>query len=128
MRHDIRAVLFGTAIQFIAATAILVYASIASADHHEGVESATVESIESKADHEQVAAMYEEEASLLRGKLAQHERMAKLYEHSKHRAGKRRGASMLNHCKSIITSYNAAIADNAELAKHHRAMAAEVEQ
>jgi len=121
-------VLFRTAIQFIAATSILVCASIASADHHESAESAMLESIETKADHEKAAAMYEEEANLLRNKLAQHERMAKLYEHSKHRADKRRGASMLNHCNSIITSYNAAIVDSAELAKHHRAMAAEAEQ
>lgn len=128
MRHDLRAVLFRTAIQFIAATSILVYASIASADHHEGAESAMLESVETRADHEKAAAMYEAEANLLRDKLAQHERMAKLYEHSKHRAGKRRGASMLNHCNSIIANYKAALTDNAELAKHHRAMAAEAEQ
>jgi hypothetical protein len=128
MRHHLRTVLFAAAIQFIAATAILGFASVASADPQEGAASAMSESLETKADHEQAAAMYEEEANMLRGKLAQHERMAKLYEHSKHRAGKRRGASMMNHCNNIITSYKAAIVDNSELAKHHRAMAADAEQ
>ncbi len=116
MKKDMRAVFVGVVLQFAAVSPLLMYGNLALAEHHEGMMA-----METKADHEKVAAMYQDEAKLLQDKIAQHERMQKGYQA---KGGKFGGASMMNHCKSIVANYNAAIKDNLALAKHHHDMAA----
>lgn len=121
MKKDMRAVFVGVVLQFAAVSPLLVYGNIALAEHHEGMMAEGMMAMETKADHEKVAAMYQDEANLLQDKIAQHERMQKGYQA---KGGKFGGPSMVNHCKSIVANYNAAIKDNLALAKHHHDMAA----
>lgn len=120
MRNDMRSVVFGAVLHLAVGGPLLIYGTSASAEHHEGMMA-----MESKADHEKMAAMYEDEVKFLKDKIALHERMAKGYQST---GRKFSGASMVNHCKSIVASYNTAIEDNQALAKHHHEMAAAAEK
>jgi len=74
------------------------------------------------ADHEAMAAAYDNEATTLEAKAREHEQMAKAYSS----AGNKKGmdsASMHAHCAKLAKQYSDAAAENRELAKQHRAMA-----
>lgn len=80
-----------------------------------------------KAQHEEMAASYENEAKELEVKIGQHERAAKVYEtmhagREKQHAGQQGAAA---HCRNLVKSYQGAVRDARELAKHHHMMADE---
>ena len=74
-----------------------------------------------KADHEALAAHYEEEAKALEGKAAEHERFAQVY------AGQldspRVKLNQPQHCRNLAAKYREAAAENLELAKEHHQLA-----
>lgn len=127
MNQKMRAILAGAALQLAMAVPFLTYGANASAaDVGVNIVEA-ITSASTKADHERIAAFYEQEAKALHEKVAQHEEMTKAY--SSNWSGKAPGGisglSMQAHCKNITTNYTAAMSENMELAKAHRAMAAE---
>lgn len=122
MKSSAYAGLVGVVLQLIAVSPLLMHESAAWAAHHEGTMP-----IETKADHEKLAAAYEDEAKLLQQKIEQHERMNTVYQ-AMGGGGKLGGAQLGNHCKSIIKSYKSAIEDNLALAKYHHEMAASAQQ
>ncbi len=126
MNKIMRDALAATAIQFAAVVPLVtVGASASAADPAFNIEEA-ITSASTKADHENIAAYYEREAADLQQKLERHKRMQQAYKHSGH--GKRRGSSMEYHCSKLISNYEAAIAEQLELAQGHRAMADESAQ
>ena len=123
MNHKMRAILAGAVLQLAMAVPFLTYGANASAaDVGVNIVEA-IASASTKADHERIAAFYEQEAKGLHEKATQHEEMDKAY--SINGNGKHPGNPMGSHCKSIATSYLTAMNENMELAKAHRAMAAE---
>jgi hypothetical protein len=89
-----------------------------------------VESARTKADHEALAAHYEQEAKELQDKAARHERTAKAYARDPYRASGPRSRptpppSPFQHCEALASSYRKAAAENLELAKVHRQLAEE---
>ena len=73
----------------------------------------------SKAEHEELAVHYEQEAKTLQAKAEEHKEMAKAYGKSplaeKH--------DFARHCNSIAQKYEAAAKDDLALAKLHRSLA-----
>lgn len=112
MRKKMYAMIVGTAFQVAAAGPLLLYGNLALAENI---------AMQTKADHEKIAAMYEAEAKQLEGKIAMHEGMANVYKSGGTKAP---NAGVIYHCKDVIKSYKNAIDDNLELAKHHHEMAA----
>ena len=74
-------------------------------------------------DHAALAAQYEQEAKTLRDKAHVHQEMEAAYDGPKY-SKVTNHAGMRNHCKRLISSYEAAAADAEALAKEHRAAAA----
>ena len=77
-----------------------------------------------KADHESLAASYEQEATRLQEKAGEHKAMGKAY--------KRTGAlqekhQLVTHCGSLVKKYEDAARENSALAKLHRGLAAKAQ-
>jgi hypothetical protein len=79
-----------------------------------------VSSAASAADHNAVAAAYDEEANELETKAASHEKLATVY---KARGSIKGGADMGSHCDRIAEDLRESAKLNREIAEHHRAMA-----
>jgi hypothetical protein len=79
-----------------------------------------VETATSAADHNAVAAAYDEEAAELDAKAATHEKLASVY---KARGPMKSGADMVSHCDRIAAGLRESAKLNREIAEHHRAMA-----
>ena len=80
-----------------------------------------IESARTKADHEALAAHYEQEAQALQDRAAEHERMAQAYERS---AYGKIGTTLSQHCEFLARMYREAAKENLELAREHRELAA----
>ncbi len=124
MNRIMRDALAATAIQIAVVAPLVTFGVAASAaDQAFNVEEA-IATAAAKADHARIAAYYEQEAADLEKKLEQHKRMNEAYRrgHLKHGKG-----SMSYHCAKLISYYEAAIAEQLELANEHRAMAEQAE-
>lgn len=126
MNRIMRDALAAIAIQFAVAAPLVIFGAPASAaDPASNIEEA-IKTATTKADHGNIAAYYEREAADLQQKLEQHKRMQQAYKHAGH--GKHGGVPMDYHCSKLISNYEAAIAEQFELARGHRAMADEAAQ
>ena len=90
---------------------------------------ALLEKAETKADHLKLAEHFAAEAERLKTDAKHHEALAKTYGKTnlppRFRAQNR---GMANHCRNLVRSLAGAAKASEELAKSHRAMAAEVEK
>lgn len=94
----------------------LVTQSVETTDMERAIENA-----KSKADHETLAAHYEQEAKMLNDKAEEHRRMAKAYGALAHKAASTFG----QHCEAIASKQEAVAQENLALAKLHRQLAEE---
>lgn len=99
-------------------------AAMLSFGAHAGDVAVTPEQIaaaKTAADHEAIAAAYDQEAARLEAKAKDHEKMSLAYAS----AGSKKGmdsAAMRAHCAKLAKQYSEAAKENRELAKEHRAM------
>ena len=80
-----------------------------------------IESANTKADHEAIAALYEEEAKGIDADVAQHKRMSAAYQGA--RQLRELGIRMRKHCDMLIKNYEDAAVGIREMAHAHRDMA-----
>lgn len=86
------------------------------------VTAAQITAAKTPADHEAIAAAYDQEAVRLEAQAREHEAMAQAYSSPSSKKGMD-SAAMHAHCAKLATRYGEAAAENRELAKQHRAMA-----
>jgi hypothetical protein len=100
----------------------LAFGLVAGANAAEGQQTLDemVSSASSAADHNAVAAAYDDEANELETKAATHEKLASVY---KARGSTKGGADMGSHCDRIAQDLRQSAKLNREIAEHHRAMA-----
>lgn len=84
-----------------------------------------IQSAKTRADHEEIAAIYEHQAQADRDAAGNHQRMESLYKGFDSTAGGRGGGQMAVHCKNLAAEYSRAAQDNDALAKWHRQAAAD---
>jgi len=77
----------------------------------------------SKADHENLAQYFEQEAQALQEKADRHQKLAEDYE--KGGSYEKVKGFMLQHCNAMIRIYRQGAEENLALAKMHRQLAAE---
>jgi len=82
-------------------------------------------SAKTKADHENLAKYYEDEAVNLKAQAAEHKKMAVSYRSLS--TGKGGMAGFVAHCDRLVAKYEAMAADNEALAKLHHQFAAKLE-
>ena len=82
-----------------------------------------IQSATTKADHEALAAHYEQEAKELQAKAAAHQDMARSYERSGGYVSAK--SNLIQHCRDLSARYREAANENLALAKQHRELAAE---
>ena len=75
-----------------------------------------------KADHEALAAHYEQEAKALQAKAVEHDIMAASYSKPGYAASPK--ADLPQHCRQLASRYREAARENLELARSHRELAA----
>ncbi len=102
----------------VLAAVLAIKALPAAALDAAGVEAA-VANAKTKADHEAIAEVYEQEASRLQDLAQKHVRMAKTYREHRHKSI----LTTSRHCERLANSYEIAAEDNKELALLHRQMA-----
>ena len=83
---------------------------------------AMIQSAKTKADHEALAKHYEDEATALQAKAAEHQRMEQTYT-GMSSWGKAR-ISLSQHCSMLAARYREAANENLALARQHRELAA----
>jgi hypothetical protein len=74
------------------------------------------------ADHEAIAAIFDQEAARLEQKVKEHEKMAQSYRSTTAGTKGANAAAMSAHCLKLSKQYAEAAKENRELAKEHRAM------
>jgi hypothetical protein len=74
-----------------------------------------------KADHEALAAHYEQEAKALQAKGAEHRRMAQAYAKSGGYTVTK--TNLPQHCEALASRYQEAAGENLELARQHHQLA-----
>ena len=77
-----------------------------------------IQGASTRADHEALAAHYEDEAKALEAKAAEHDKMAESYAKPGYTASAK--ASLPAHCSQLAARYREAAQENRELAKGHR--------
>ena len=82
--------------------------------------SSSIKSATTSADHEKIAAYFEQEATDLDSKSALHREMKKTYQGGGHLRGF--NARMRAHCERLANLYKAAAIENREMAKSHLTM------
>ena len=85
---------------------------------------ARIQSASTKADHEALAAHYEQEAKALQGTAMEHQKLADTYRRTTN-YGKVSTAELARHCEQLAAKYQEAAKANLDLAKEHRALAAD---
>ena len=75
---------------------------------------------QTKADHEGIAASYDQEAKALQAKAAEHQQMSKAYAKTGYLKEKH---NLAQHCDSLVKKYQDAAKENLALAKIHREIA-----
>ena len=101
------------------ALAMMLSGGVYAADA--GVTSAQIEAAKTPADHEAIAASFEQEAVRLEALAKEHDKMAKTYQGTSSKRGIA-SASMHAHCANLAKKYREAAQENRDLAKEHRAM------
>jgi hypothetical protein len=91
----------------------------------ESSEAQKIESAKTKADHEALAAFYEQEAKSLQAKAEEHKEMGKAYSKFGHLKEKQH---LVTHCDRLVEKYNGAANESLALAKLHRELAAKAKQ
>jgi len=86
-----------------------------------GVTPEQIAAAQTPAEHEAIAAAYEQEATRLDAKAREHEKMAQAYKSGASKKGMEE-ASMRAHCSKLTKQYSDAAAENRALAQEHRAM------
>ena len=81
-----------------------------------------IQSATTKADHEALAAHYEQEAKALQTKAAEHQGMAQAY--TKSGGYVQTKSNLLQHCQALAEKYQEAANENFALAKQHRELGA----
>jgi len=84
---------------------------------------AQIEAAKTSADHEVIAASYDNEAARLEAMAKKHEAMARSYRAAAAGSKGANPAAMSAHCNKLITQYKAAAQENRDLAAAHRQMA-----
>jgi hypothetical protein len=84
-----------------------------------------ISNAKTKADHEALAASYEEEAKTLAAKAEEHRDMAKAYSKFGHMTEKH---NFVKHCEALAEKYSNAAKEDPALAKLHRGLAATAQQ
>ncbi|MBF6650974.1 MULTISPECIES: hypothetical protein [unclassified Methylobacter] len=79
------------------------------------------ENAKSKADHEAIAAHYEEVARDMQLKADEHKKLLRHYESKGYLYGKQ-ALDLQAHCRGLINAYEKAAEENLEMAKLHRQM------
>src|SRR5262245_4960986 len=99
----------------IAAVMLVVTACapVGKMDHEMGP---LIENARTKADHEPLAAHYEQEAQALQDKAAAHETMAQMYQRG---AYGKTATTLTQHREFLARTYREAAKENLELAKEH---------
>ncbi len=97
-------------------------ASCAQPNPHPMDMTAAVQSAKSKADHEALAAHYEQAARDAEVKVEEHKKLLDQYKARSYLYGKQAG-SLESHCEALKRSYQQVAAANAEMAKLHRQLA-----
>ena len=109
------------ALQLILFVVLGSHAEMALAAEPEFDIAAAISAATTKADHEKIATFYEQQATELDAKIAQHQRMQNAYRHSG--ALRQHGVQMRAHCDKLIKNYRTAGTENRAMAKSHREMA-----
>lgn len=78
-----------------------------------------------RADHEQIASVYEQQAGVDRAAAERHRRLAQVY---RGRTDRNVPANMASHCDNLARTYQQAADENLALAREHRRMAGEAKQ
>lgn len=99
----------------------LMLSTGAHADTKLPVTAAQIEAAKTPADHEAIAAAFDQEAARLEDMAKEHEKMAHLYRTNSSKTGLE-SASMHAHCAKLAKQYSEAAKENRGLAKEHRAM------
>ncbi|MGH6908265.1 MAG: hypothetical protein ACREDX_10470 [Aestuariivirga sp.] len=81
---------------------------------------ALMQNPETAADHEAIAAHYDEDAKLLRGKAEEHKKILKDFLAHPYLYGKMGQYGFQAHCEYLIRLYSEAADSNLEMAKLHR--------
>ena len=84
-----------------------------------------IEAAKTKADHDEIAAYYEQEAKAAQAQADEHRKMAVQYKKAGY--GKE-GASLIRHCNDLVEKYKAVADENLKMAKMHRDMAAKARE
>jgi outer membrane murein-binding lipoprotein Lpp len=108
-------------IKFLAAT-LLASALLAScASPHPMDMAVAVQSAKSKADHEALAAHYEQTAQEMQAKVDEHKKLLAVYQAKPWVLGKQ-AQTFQGHCMSLIGIYQQAVDANLKMAAAHRQM------
>lgn len=81
-----------------------------------------IASAHTRADHEAIAAYYDQQAATARASADKHRRLAAAY--TAQPPGGRGGGGMASHCRQLATTYEGAAATYEQMAGEHRQMAA----
>ncbi len=88
---------------------------------------ALMQNAKTAADHEALAAHFEEEAQIYKSKAADHMKLLNQYEREPWMFGKQAaGLNYIEHCKLLIQLENQTAQEDLEMAKIHRAIADEM--
>lgn len=105
-----------------AAIALGMLASCAQPNLHPMDMSAAVQSAKTRADHEALAAHYEQAAQEAVSKIDEHKKLLEQYKTRGYLYGKQ-ALNLQSHCEAIIRSYQQIANANSEMAKTHRQLA-----
>ena len=98
--------------------------SALSAGQEASPEVQKIESAKTKADHEALAASYEEAAKTAQAQADEHKEMSKAYSKVGHWVEKH---NIVQHCDRLVKNYQDAAKENLALAKLHRELAAKAQ-
>lgn len=84
-----------------------------------------LENAKTKADHEALAAHYEQTAEEMRQKEGEHKKILDDFLTHKHKYSKLAVRGFEGHCKKLIRIYGEAVVSNLDMAKLHRELAVE---
>lgn len=76
-----------------------------------------------RADHEEIASLYEQQAGKDKAAAERHHQLAQVY---RGRTGRNIPPDMAGHCENLASTYKQAADENLALAKEHRRLAAEM--
>jgi hypothetical protein len=87
-----------------------------------------IQTAKTRADHDEIAAVYEQQAKADRSTAEEHRGMEKLYKgFGQSAAGRASPGQMAAHCKNIADGYERAAKEHDSLAKLHRQAASETQ-